>query len=117
MKHNWERDENGSINEWAWESGFHNGVFCVDCGKNVCVHCNPDYMELDDCTGPQKPKVITNADHIRAMSAEELAEFLCHFRSDDAAEHACSGCKAEPYCRSGHNGMIDWLQQPAKEDT
>ena len=37
MKHNWERDENGNINEWAWEAGFHNGVFCVDCGKSVCV--------------------------------------------------------------------------------
>lgn len=63
------------------------------------------------------PEIITNADRIRAMSDEELAEFLCHFRSDDAAEHACSGCKAEPYCRSGHNGMIDWLQQLAEEDT
>ena len=67
MKHNWERDENGNINEWAWEAGFHNGVFCVDCGKSVCVHCNPDYMEFDDCTGPQKQKVITNADRIRSM--------------------------------------------------
>ena len=55
----------------------------------------------------------TNADRIRAMSDKELAEFLCHFRSDDAA--TCSGCKAEPYCRLGHNGMIDWLQQPAEE--
>ena len=53
MKHNWEKDENGNVNEWAWESGFHNGVFCVDCGKSVCVHCDPDYMELDDCTGPE----------------------------------------------------------------
>ena len=61
------------------------------------------------------PEIITNADRIRGMSDEELAEFLCHFRSDDVVEHACSGCKAEPYCRSGHNGMIDWLQQPAEE--
>lgn len=55
----------------------------------------------------------TNADRIRSMSDEEMAEFLCHFRSDDAA--TCSGCKSETYCRPGHNGMIDWLQQPAKE--
>ncbi len=77
MKHNWERDENGNINKWAWAAGFHNGVFCVDCGKSVCVHCKPDYMELDDCTGPQKPKVMTNADRIRAMSDEVASGVAC----------------------------------------
>lgn len=100
MKHNWERDENGNINEWAWEAGFHNGVFCVDCGKSVCVHCNPDYMELDDCTGPQKSKVITNADRIRAMSDADLARWL---------EYEGGGACAEVY------GWLAWLQQPAEE--
>ena len=99
MKHNWERDENGNINEWAWEAGFHNGVFCVDCGKSVCVHCNPDYMEFDDCTGPQKQKVITNADRIRSMSDEELAQFIF-----------------ELYEQPLEDGYLQWLQQPAKED-
>ena len=100
MKHNWERDENGNLNEWAWESGFHNGVFCVDCGKSVCVGCNPDYMELNDCTGPQKPKVITNADRIRAMSDADLARWL---------EYEGGGACAEVY------GWLAWLQQPAEE--
>lgn len=102
MKHNWERDENGNINEWALESGFHNGVFCVDCGKSVCVGCNPDYMELDDCTGPQKPKVITNAERIRAMSDDELAKWL-EYEGGGACAEVC--------------GWLDWLQQPAEEDT
>ena len=34
MKHNWQKDENGNVDEWAWEAGYHNGVYCVDCGKN-----------------------------------------------------------------------------------
>ena len=59
---------------------------------------------------------MTNADKIRAMSDEELAKFLCNFRSCDSSEHPCNGCQAEPYCMIGHNGMIDWLQQPAEED-
>ena len=59
----------------------------------------------------------TNAQKIRGMSDEELAEFLCNFRTCDAAdEHPCIGCKAEQYCRVGHTGTIDWLQQPAEED-
>lgn len=37
---------------------------------------------------------MTNADRIRSMSDEELAEFLCSFRSCDADEYICEGCKA-----------------------
>ena len=58
----------------------------------------------------------TNADRIRSMNDEELAEFLCDFRSCDADEYICKGCKAAKYCRAGHAGTIDWLQQPAKEE-
>ena len=60
-------------------------------------------------------KPATNADRIRSMSGEELAEFLCNFRSCDTDEYICEGCKAAKYCRAGHAGTIDWLQQPAEE--
>lgn len=66
--------------------------------------------------GPCPDETPTNADRIRAMTDEELSKFLCDFRAGSAGEHHCAGCKAEEYCRTGHNGMIDWLQQPAKED-
>lgn len=87
-------------------------------GLNLCDSCRADCRhernprEIVIKCGAYKPP-MTNADRIRAMSDEELAEFLCHFRSDDAA--TCSGCKSEHYCRPGHNGMIDWLQQPVEE--
>ena len=58
----------------------------------------------------------TNADRIRNMNDEELAMFLCDFRSCDADEYICEGCKAEKYCRAGHAGTIDWLQQPCGGD-
>ena len=57
----------------------------------------------------------TNSDRIRNMNDEELAMFLCDFRSCDADEYICEGCKAAKYCRAGHAGTIDWLQQPAEE--
>ena len=57
----------------------------------------------------------TNADRIRAMSDEELAMFLCNFRSYNADVYICEGCKAEQYCHAGHTGTIDWLQQPAEK--
>lgn len=64
---------------------------------------------------PNLCKSYSNADRIRSMNDEELAMFLCDFRSCDAGEYMCEGCKAEKYCRAGHAGTIDWLQQPAEE--
>ena len=60
-------------------------------------------------------KPVTNSDRIRNMNDEELAMFLCNFRSCDADEYICEGCKAAKYCRAGHAGTIDWLQQPAED--
>ena len=57
-----------------------------------------------------KPK--TNADHIREMTDEELAKWLC-------ARFDCYGtkpCPAKHECYPDHNGMLCWLQQPYKEN-
>ena len=48
-KHKWRRTESGEIDECAWDFGNHNGVACEICGETVCVLCNPNYDELDDC--------------------------------------------------------------------
>ena len=46
-EHKWATDTNGEIDEWSWESGFHNGVTCTNCGEQVCVLCNPDYDTIE----------------------------------------------------------------------
>ena len=73
-------------------------------------------MALDSGYFEVSNPVKTNADRIRSMSDEELAIFLCDFRSCDADEYICEGCKATQYCRAGHAGTLDWLQQPAEEE-
>ena len=65
---------------------------------------------LEDVTEENVGK-MTNADRIRAMSDEELAEFIKHIKvraalckavkNNDAFEELCSA---------------EWLQQPAEED-
>lgn len=53
------------------------------------------------------PEFTTNADCIRGMSDEELAEFIC-------GSTYCQDC---PHCGECDNngGWLNWLQQPAEE--
>ena len=57
MKHRWILDEHGNIDKWQFEYGdIHNGPKCELCGFTFCMHCNPEYMDLDDCPG-QRPLI------------------------------------------------------------
>jgi hypothetical protein len=57
-------------------------------------------------------KITTNADRIRAMSDEELAEVLGNLVH-------CGGCPMRDNCKVDdlpcNNVMLEWLQQPAEE--
>ena len=69
---------------------------------------SPDPEEARDCNYFRE---MTNADRIRAMNDEELAEFIKHIKvraafckavkNNDAFEELCSA---------------EWLQMPAEED-
>ena len=56
-----------------------------------------------------EPREITNADRIRAMSDEELAEYLCGLTY-------CCECKYQDACNDcGGDGYLKWLKRPAEE--
>lgn len=42
-EHMWSKDDNGEIDDFAWERDFHNGPFCELCYSTPCIHCNPDW--------------------------------------------------------------------------
>lgn len=44
-----EKNENGEIDDFAFDYDYHNVVVCEICGEAVCVHCNPDWEKLEDC--------------------------------------------------------------------
>lgn len=56
MKHNWHKNKDGTVDEFAWSEGFHNGVFCEDCGHVECALCNPNYDDDESCPGPSAPR-------------------------------------------------------------
>lgn len=58
-----------------------------------------------------KPPVETNADLIRTMTDEELAEWFGKIQYDTAYYCAGEGQQKYPY----PDGWLDWLRQEAKE--
>lgn len=40
QEHEWILDEDGEIDMWQLESGFHNGPACSRCGYSYCEHCH-----------------------------------------------------------------------------
>ena len=90
-----------------------------DCNNCKFELYNPDEIPCRDCGMDDqeywKPKPQTNADRIRAMSDEELAEFICK-RTSSCSSVSCPGaelCVAEDGIA---NGLKKWLQQPVEEE-
>ena len=88
--------------------------------------CNNKNCSLGECDQPETctayVPVITNADRIRAMSDEELAEFLtdinptnckdCGFSHGWRCQPDRDDCSDFEKCKEGRKR---WLQQPAEE--
>lgn len=79
---------------------------CKNCGTPITKeYCEDNYPEVCEHWTPKKPK--TNADRIRAMSDEKLAEFLFSF------EYATEELGAQWDCQGE---VLQWLQEPEDLD-
>ena len=74
-RHLWYEDENGNIDEWRVDNGFHNGPECQICHTAFCEHCTPDWA--------------TTECEIGHYYCSECAE-----TSRDAHENYCPNCGA-----------------------
>ena len=87
-------DENGEPYDWC---------------EAVCD--NPDIHMERTCRHFNR---ATIGDRVRNMTNKELAEFLCYTVSPSGTVN-CSTCGAAEFCRMGHNGWHDWLEQEVTE--
>ena len=62
---------------------------------------------------PRKPKQMTNGDRIRAMSDEQLADFLGQYKFCDMCVEGCDACTYYGECE---NRLLEWLKQPESEE-
>lgn len=78
-----------------------------------------NYPPYFDYPKPYKPQ--TNADQIRAMSDEEITEFVCRNGINTLCDIICGGeCNAiASFKKSGDEAceeiVMNWLEQPAEE--
>ena len=91
-----------------------------DCNNCRFELYNPDEIPCKDCGMDDReywmPKPQTNADRIRAMSDEELADDLMSYNCLCERCLYANECEADDYvtaekCREG---ILEWLKQPAE---
>lgn len=80
------------------------GENCRGCKNNGTVVCNRCDMYYDEFDPIDKPP-ITNADRIRAMNDEKLADFIWGVETEGRA-----------YGPRGRKAWIDWLKQEATHE-
>lgn len=91
-----------------------NQVKCPVCNGQGHVHEFSEYIgELcDHCNGTGEIDIpMTNADRIRAMSDEELCEFLGECKFFDICQEGCDNCTYSGDC---DKRLLEWLRQPAE---
>lgn len=93
-------------------------IKCLTTGLEVRYPCSPVCALFGDCVSAfeaqKKAKIQTNADRIRNMSNEELADYLCEEPWRCQRGIPCERCArfVDGSCIS----VEEWLQQPAKEE-
>ena len=95
---------------------------CVHFDKGKCKKFSDDKVTSWCVEGPCVEQMLSNADRIRAMSDEELAEFLIDINPINCQDCVFSyGWRCQPdrddysdfeKCKEGRKR---WLQQPAEE--
>lgn len=67
----------------------------------------PPYLDY-----PKPRKKVTNADKIRSMTDEKLAEFLERCEGEGYQDSSITPTNEYGY----HMDMLEWLKQPAEEE-
>ena len=93
-------------------------IKCLMNGLEVNYPCSPVCALFGDCVtafeAQKKENVRTNADRIRAMGDEELAETLISYNDLCDMFMADDGMKYYDF-EAAKEAELEWLKQPAEE--
>ena len=92
-----------------------NGSGCKNCPVNPCETTN---YRGSTCAAQRAKFGLgdpqTNADRIRAMSDEELCEFLSQYSFFEMCDEGCDACSYKGDC---DKRLLEWLKKPLEEGT
>ena len=88
-------------------------VYRTDDG--ICKKFSVDGVTSYCVDGPCPDEVLTNADRIRSMSDEELADAMSKEVMFTLCDAVCEGKCRETKEDGCKRRILEWLQQPAKE--
>jgi len=89
-------------------------IRCADCKNTDCGNSGTG-LTVAACSGFSNPKPTTNADHIRAMTDEELSKFTHSLKNkcgDCPVAKSNVFCSTFPTCK---DAWLAWLKQEAEE--
>lgn len=81
LGHILKRNEDGAVDEFVCDAGFHNGPGCSRCGESWCHHC-VSVENIIPCKGEQyrlaneraaEDRILSQADEIRARREKAKA--------------------------------------------
>ena len=94
-------------------------AFCKHRVMDKCKKDGKPCILSKECFEAEEKKTQTNAEHIRSMSDEDLAEVIYNGISSDPCDyckHNDLHCDGSPCRGKAHTEIIvEWLQQPPKE--
>lgn len=83
---------------------------------NMTVLNGETYCGSVPCSLKDELPKQTNADRIRNMTDEELAEFLLNFWSKTVCDYCTKFIEDRPCNHECEKGFFEWLQAEVKED-
>ena len=77
QEHDWYRDEDGKIDEFALDTDYHNGPMCKRCGYAFCMYCDPNGWNKEPCVideykCPRCEKHISNGTKFCSNCGQEV---------------------------------------------
>ena len=115
-----ERVSIGKTCEQSCMVGFGVNIDTLDEALDVAISALRQQDVADKDVGKNEP--LTNAQKIRAMSDEEIAEYVCRNSINTLCDIICGGeCNAIATLKKSGDWackeiVMKWLQQPAEED-
>lgn len=86
---------------------------CSDCPEyEICSKKYDLRKARTHCKNSRTPKAFTNADKIRSMTDDELAELLERCEGEGYQDSSITPTNEYGY----HMDMLEWLKQPAEEE-